>query len=488
MSDSVETGVEAEAGDAPNPWEGLRRLVRLLFRDLVPIARDEPEVFNDLFYDREHFLTQFTYALANVRHHRENILVTAGAGVGKSTFVYKVLLDHKFMGRHKLYPIFVDYRTSLNIDETLISFVKQCETYFHEIGYPIKNLVDNTVQNVPTNRAHILSHLTDLPVSDDIPFLFVFLDDLDYIHDEKLLFGFLEAFIGFAASRHCSLILTARPPLFNAVNTYDDRMATYVTRGVERIKLKPVDPYELIARRLALVLEEGANPFRWLVPKWLRRESAFQRWLATQGVDDVTKLPRIALPFDRDFCNFMTRMTNGNIREMLDIAERALNEILERRAELPRIEEDYQGETVERVAIPESVLCEMFLDGGGEEPRTFRMINLHQYLCPQMGNSLLLNVLEGVALFQCVSDDFFDEMERLGHSRERVDWALTFLQEKVNRMIAPKGLYPERERAELFPQFEITEKGEFYMLHIRHWAEYTTRFPYEGASLMSGRL
>jgi DNA replication protein DnaC len=60
--------------------------IKLSFRDLVSISKDDKEVFLDLYYNRDTEFHDMKSILKNLRNRGNNILITGQAGSGKSSF------------------------------------------------------------------------------------------------------------------------------------------------------------------------------------------------------------------------------------------------------------------------------------------------------------------------------------------------------------------------------------------------------------------
>ncbi len=165
----------------------------------------------------------------------------------------------------------------------------------------------------------------------------------------------------------------------------------------------------------------------------------------------------------------MAEITNGNLREAFVIAEIALDRLLQ----------EWDGEGPVSLSVEDIV--ELFsprINDPGEIAPKYRLVDLFEYES-KSHSPLLLAVLQAVQSHQATGDAFYDDLKAHGHPSDSVDWALRFLQEKTNRLISPKGLYPDRAVAELYPHLEVTKKGQYYLEHIALWPAYRERYGHE---------
>lgn len=476
--------LDVEPSEDESLAQKYRRVIRALFTDLLHIRKAAPEIFTQLYHNRTSDIAKIKDILRRIRQTGDNILITGDAGVGKSTYVYRVLEDSALKEQAGIYPIIADYRETMDRDALLLDFVDEVEKYFEVIDQPIHTLKDNNVDNLKANRTSLIRHLKKLKLSGDLPYPVVFLDDFDYIEDH--LFPTLEWFLSFAVSERCSIVLTARPPLFNSTTRHDDHLSAYFFRNVRQVKLKPIPPDELIESKLAIILDEDSPQHFWLQSR-IAKKDALTVWLRKMDIKDAASLEKLKLPFDETLYNFMRSVTNGNIREILRIADTCLNFILSHMDSLEDVYEDFEGERLVKKHVSLDKLLDLFAVPGSEpddieELPPFRLLNLHHDRSP-LGNSLLFNVLEGIQNYRKLSEEFFLFMKKLGHSDAQVRAAIHILEGKSHRLIEPTGIFPPKEKVQLSAQYRLTEKGEYYLGHIVRSDAYRRKFGQPGESL-----
>ncbi len=255
-----------------------RSLIQYLAIDLPSVLEVEPFAFDDLFFDREPFLRALKSELAAAYSSTANLLVTGHAGIGKSTAIYKLLCrETAFLEKTRFHPIITDYRAWGDKKTLLMHCVSEFLEYFDSVGCQCSTITQNTPDHWDFNRGQLVMHLRKVPANAKKPILF--LDDFDYIDDD--VFEFLDLFRPFAVSPACCVIFSARPLLYNAVNRHDDRLAMYFTRSVKHLKLKALDPYEVLQQRLAILLSDKSESSvnRLLSHRLSSVRNRFRGWL-----------------------------------------------------------------------------------------------------------------------------------------------------------------------------------------------------------------
>jgi hypothetical protein len=458
--------------------------IKLSFRDLVTITKDDKEIFLDLYYNRDTEFNEMKSILKNIRNRGNNILITGQAGSGKSCFMYKVFYEIERLSDYNLYPIIVDYGQVENVEHLQKRFINRMIEYFSDIGHPINNIKENNDANI-THNIHLLKdHLANVEFSPNTKHLVILLDDFDYI--EQSLFGLLEKFMGFGIHQNVTLVLSARPSLKNSIKEYDIRLAKNFTREVHTIDLVRLDIKKLIAKRLAIVLLENqinppTVPKSWL-SKFKNEESPYMRFLRKMNIVHISELKKLQLPFTDLYLNFIRCVTDHNIREIFDIVHDSLIYVLSNYKKLEVvIEKDEWGLPVEKREIPHEVALKLFYDN---QDSTFKLLNLNESKSKK-GNSLLFNVLEGVKIYEELNGDFEQVMSKLGHSKKDVEFAIKKIKSPEYALIEPRRIISTevKYRIDRFPRYLITKKGDYYLSNLAYWDEYILRCGNFGESI-----
>ncbi len=354
---------------------------------------------------------------------------------------------------------------------------------------PINSLKKNREDNIFENLNIIQMHLAKQKEKQLKKYLIIFLDDFDYVEDN--LFELLEHFLPFASSynKKSSTVLSARPALHQAINSYDNRFACYFTRDVQRIKLKTLATTKLLSKRLApILLEEKLHPFKNLINILLRKDASYRKLMKHYGIDDFDSLKKFNMPFTQLYNNFMTSITNGNIREIFDISYETLVFILNNYEDIEEAAEYEENELVMKKNLTDENVMQLFFDQIFDEKKgyknQYKLINIHEYRS-KSGNSLIYNVLEAVKIFEYSNDEFYDNLSKFGHKKEQVDKIISILENKSHRMITPTKVMPSQltEKSMVYKHYRTTEKGDYYLTNIAFWKEYIERCGDTGKSL-----
>ncbi len=442
-------------------------IAEIVFKDLRHLSRIEKNIFETLYYNRSDECDSFENTLENIFKTANNILITGDAGVGKSSFVHKIVMDSELMKKHNIYPIVVDYcsSTKRTIESCLLGFIDAIDCYFTEIEKrPINNLLEKIGSNNKDNMNRIKKHIAKLKKGEIQNHLLIFIDDLDYLDDKWFLL--LEEFFTFASDGGSSIVLTARPNLLAAIKNYDDRFSLYFSRDVERIHLSPLQAQNVLMTRLApILLQKATHPFYAFIANLFSRTNPMINLLQKQGISNLSELEKINYPFTKKHNSFMRKITNGCMREIFDIAYESLKYIFEHKNLKKRVEEG-----IERTVIGIDGMLEMLYKN---KDSCYKIINLHKNKSKK-GNSLLFNVLEHIKIHPQRDEEFYDVLQGFGHSSNDVGWAINFLNDRANRLIQYTQILPEKRKRELYKydELEITQKGNYY-LALAKYEEYS---------------
>lgn len=457
--------------------------INISFKDLVALTAEDKEVFLDLYYNRDSEFNKMKSILKNIRNRGDNILIYGVAGSGKSSFMYKVFYEIEFLEDYNLYPIIVDYNKDSDINSLLKKFIKDIIEYFEIMKCPIHNLKENSNENIDQNL-HLLKYALSQCTNDDLKkHLIILLDDFDYV-EQDYLYKLLDQFNGFGVHPNATLVLSARPNLFTAINEYDNRLAKHFTRDVHSINLARLDIKKLISKRLAIILleNERTSNFQSLIKKFLNKEGPYLKLLHKMGINNIQDLQKIELPYTGLFLNFITCITNHNIREIFDIVHDSIIYILKNYNEIGNLEEREDGLIVNKKEISKEATLKLFFDN---KESKFKIIDIHKDKSKQ-GNSLFFNIMEGIKTFRELNPSFYSLLKKLGHSKADVDWAINHkLKSPGYALLAASKIIPSHisYRVDRYAEYYITDKGDYYLSVISYWDEYIARCGTYGDSI-----
>jgi hypothetical protein len=467
----------------------ISQVAEVAFQDLLDLSDDEPEIFEYLFFDREQQYGKLQSIILNSHNSRANILVTGEAGVGKSNFLYKFLRDKQLLEERLLYPILVDYRkiAPLTWESCINSFIDQMKTYFDNIKQPINTLQENHSQKyIDSNTRAIYNHLHSIPSKQLRLRAIIVLDDFDYMEHEWV--HVLKYLLPFAASNKSSTLLSARPPLLAAIDAYDERFSQSFIRNVQHVHLPCLDAGRIVTYRLACILMAGKadTVYQRIIMRLQGERNPLYRLFRKRKIE-LSKLVAIEYPFTESHNNFMSLITNGNLREIFDIAWRSLLYIYDPNTIIASFFQD----EIERRVITSEAIMQMFYDEHQTKASAninnpndyvpasgYKLLNLHMRRST-LNNSLLFNALECIKHKHTIDEQFYSFMSHFGHSQKQVDWAIDLLVNKEQRLISP--VRAPNNHGQKGGEYQLTDKGDYY-LQMCQWPEYQKRFGQCGKS------
>jgi len=466
----IRTEVEQLAYDVTTFLQPIAGYTSIVFRDLVDLAQRNPAIFDELFYGREAESRRFEALLEDVQQTAVNVIVVGDAGTGKSNFIYKIVRHTNPLATLRVHPITVDYRARMpsNANGCLIQFIRDLRDYFSAIGEPIHTLADYSDGMITYNMQMCYQHLESIPKERLSKHLLIILDDFDYAETEWFIM--LDFFQSFAASSKASVVFTLRPLLLATVERFDDRFTHYYVRNCHKIDLPPLEVSRVLASRLALLLalREERTLYARIRDRIRGNCKGLLDVLRQMGLTEIDRLPQFDYPFSEHHNTFMSRITNGNLTEVFDIAMDSLVYMFDRRNNVKVTQEN----GAERRHMGRGGDINLFMKGYDRKVTSYKMLNLYSHRARD-GNAVLYNILELVKLRKVVDDTFYEIAKAYGHLHKDVDYALGELSDKANRMICPTRLRPAKAGTLEYdvPEYCLTDKGDFY-LQICDWEEY----------------
>ncbi len=434
-----------------------------IFSDLITLREMNAGAFNELYYGRENEILEFCNALEIIKNTGRNFLIIGEAGVGKSTYLYKIFLGEDGELKNFIFPVFIDFRKgAISIDAALINFIDKLDSYFQEVDYPINTLEKpKEVVTIPYNLIKISEHLSSFMPRDNSKALLVLVDDLDYA--DEFWLDFLVQIHNLVLSPKMSFVLSVRPLLEFKIRSSNDVLYRDLVRASRRIELGCLSVSDLLHKRLApLIRENQENPFHHFIKRLFRRDSAICRILREQyGIRNIEQLARFEFPFTGKLMDFMAQITNGNIREIFDIAETVLRYIFLNSRDLETREE--AGEI--KYVIEREVIIRLFKTERKKYDSNYELFNLHE-TWSESGNSLHYNVLEAVKYVGTIDERLLKNLEHLGHDPLNVKKSLSILEDRNHSLIVPlrtnEGIRGGRTIV-INTEYQITKKGDKYL-------------------------
>ena len=434
-----------------------------IFKDLISLRELDDETFSELYYGRTNETSEFRNALDIVCKTGRNFLVVGEAGVGKSTYLYKIFLNEDDELNSHIYPIFIDFRKgSITLKAALISFIDKIDKYFDTVNSPINTLESpKDSGNIEYNLLKISEHLTKYTPDQNHRPLLLLVDDLDYA--DEFWLEFLLSIHNFVASPKMSFVLSVRPLLEFKIRASNGVLYRELIRNPKRIDLGSLSVTNILNKRLAPIIKENEeNPFHHFIKKLFRRDSAICRILRKQyGIENVSQLARFEFPFTEKLMDFMAQVTNGNNREVFDIAETVLRYIFKNASRLEtRVE---NGE--KKYIIDRKLIIDLFFTNKVKHESNYEIFNLNEKFS-STGNSLHFNVLEVVKQLGVIDEDALSLLSQYGHEDSDVYSSLKILEDRMNCLIVPLRTNENIKGGRsivLVTEYGITKKGDKYL-------------------------
>lgn len=461
-----------------------------IFSDLISLRELDKNAFNELFYGRSNETAQFCDSLEVFCKTGRNYLIVGEAGIGKSSFLYKIFLNENHELHSYIYPVFIDFRKgSASRDAALINFIDKIDAYFSEVKFPLNTMEKpKEAGTIDYNLIKISEHFTNYEPNENHKHLMLLVDDLDYADDFWL--EFLLAIHNLVASPKISFVLSVRPLLEYKIRTENDVLYRDIVRNTKRIDLSPLAVKKILYKRLAPIIKENSEiAFHTYIKRLFRRDSAICRILRKQyGVKNLDQLARFEFPFTGRLVTFMSEITNGNNREVFDIAEAVLRYIFIHANELSTREEE--GE--KKYVVNREAMIKIFGNGEVEYESNYKLFNLNEkYNKCIDGNqySLHYNVLEAVKYVGTINGEVYKVLAQYGHSKEDVLKSLSILEDRNHRLVVPirtdDSLKGSRHVV-LETEYKITMKGDKYLEMVEfdpQWECYRKKYGQPGDSI-----
>lgn len=469
-------------------FEGIDKILEIFFFDISRLPIEENELFLDLFYDRIGEFRNFQKKLECSKENKENFLIKGRSGIGKTSFIKRFIIDIDLQKRLNICPLFVDYRTAIPKDwiQCILNFIKDTQTTI-ENRYldPVHGLKENSESNIRYNINIIYDHLKYLASKKNAPHFVLFLDDFDYAEDTW--FKLLDYFMPFAELiSPVSVVLSIRPPLLAEIEAYDNRYTFHFTRNTNIFDLESLSVREVLISRLApmLVKKEKENSITSLI-NFFKTKTSLEKKIDTisksLGLTSFKELRTFEYPLTEIHNIFMEEITNGDYREIFDMALESICYVLKHYDDL-KTREEYGY--IRKVIGHERIL-QIFFDNHNSR---HKIIDINKKRSGS-NNSLYYNTLEAIKIYQEVDEKLFSSLKKLGHSEKKVIQAIKFLQAKENRLIEPLRIFSSwrKERRGESEEYRCTKKGYFY-LKMASWPEYIHRCDHFGKSLIEEEL
>jgi nucleoside-triphosphatase THEP1 len=446
---------------------------------------EKEEAFIKLYYEgeRAHKIELLKEKIPVYKNIGANYLISGIAGVGKTTFIERILSEKNFFKNAGVYFAYVK-SDKKSKDSYLIRFIEELKKYFDVIGNPFRgtNNLDNS-NGISNAINDIARHLDSVETPKYMPL--VFIDDLDYVENEwKEIISEINHFI---FSTKIGICITMRPRLFAQLSNSDDR----TTRNFDdsrSITLMPIPIRELVYSKIFLILKEyetyKTSPIKETIKKlinyikhWDRADNTLLKVLQSHGVENVENLHKINYPFNSAFEEFMQKATGNNLRRMFLIIRKSITFILNGGV----LEEDTTGHW----KLRKDSIRDLFFNVENPEIE-YKVLNIHFERSDKTGKSIcyyILKIMSNNALknaFDIEDEKFISAISDAvggGITNKNIVLLIQKLSERNYALIDLVKNTGTKEK------YEISEKGRYYLNELSKWQEYKEVFGSEDAPI-----
>ena len=448
---------------------------------------EKEEAFIKLFYDgnRANKIILLKEKLVAYKNIGANYLIKGVAGVGKTTFIERIIAEKEFFKNEGVYIAYVKSNKKIK-DSYLINFIDELTKYFDEINVPLQSPIDKTSPNGISNAiVEIASHLKKIENPRYMPI--VFIDDLDYVEDEwKEIISEINHFI---FSSKIGICITMRPRLFAQLSNEDDR----TTRNFDESKtitLMPIPIKELVCSKIFLILKEyetykssqikeTLRKMISYVTHWDRADNTLIKVLKSYGVENIQEFQKIDYPFNTAFEEFMQKATGNNLRRMFLIIKKSMPFILSGGV--------LEDETTGHWVLNKGSIKELFFNLENSDTE-YNALNIHFERSEKTGKSICYYILKMMSSNALRSSCDITDEKFVTSISDAVGGGVTnkkiveLIQRLSERHFALIDLIKNTGFNE---KYEISEKGRYYLNELSQWNEYKEVFGTENEPLIN---
>ena len=316
-------------------------------KNFVSLAElDDAELF-DLFYcsrASEHDSLMRYLSSEGVGKGR-NVVLVGKPGVGKTCFFSCIANQKQLLREKKVKVIIANSRKHQGlVPKDKYTHLKQdvidgLLEYFTKLKMPLHKIDSKDYEDIDkkwyATRCHLFNSIKIEDQQELFPVLFI--DDVDYLETEfqHLL---LTEFAPFFSSQKMSVVYACRPCSFNEISYHlgDRPRITIASEQTMTIRLEPIAAQRILARRLSILL--NINKSKKTVKRALRGLFAYgrrkkirklyQKYLSQSNLS-IQDVQLIDYPFTNNQEDYIERLSDGDIRIMIAIADRLLEYIIE---------------------------------------------------------------------------------------------------------------------------------------------------------------
>lgn len=467
---------ELGADNEEKEYETVNKIFSHLFsKTLWDNAKQDMELFDDIFVNREKEIREFESFASPLLGG--SILFLGRRGVGKSAVIYKLskILEKSELFKdesRKVYTLLLDLENEKTDDalglikhgaEMFVEYIdKVAPNRFHEL---------NEIKTMPAiEGVHAIARALTTLLKDkgeEMPYIFYFVDDLDYALDTW--YDLVMGLAPITALPFISPVYAARPLLESTMFSCEDLRVQRIINGAEQIRLRTLPVRRLITYRvLEIVRKTDKTRWRRFAVRWGFKPSRLWRLLENIGLRENGEFK---YPFSKKMEVFLEKSTNGDARLILDMVKTCLQYIVKnRRVFKPNAKGFFPFEKDIKMGCFGRYKRYPIVN---LNPKRFR--SYHKGATKKTGFPLLYNVIEWIGRCEGSDEKVADAFERLGHTKEAIEKGIKECLKL--ELIGPIVEETKKGKRELsIHNYVLTPKGEFHLSDLITWGEYREKF------------
>lgn len=494
-----------------------KEVFKVLIEDLLLSTHTylKKEIYDKFYVQREREISQLNSRFVSMKNYGGNILLVGARRVGKTAFlrhyfdnVYDYHSDYKL----KINKYFIDLRGIsqsynyedrntffVNLQNKLIEVMLKVLVSFND---PCHDLDD--YKNIDDKFFYCTSKLSELNLKfrdekrtkdceRELHYLFV--DDVDYLLPDDFI-RFLGKLKPTLMSHAIIVVLACRYPAFNTIKSFGDPIIKHSFTDSLSIFLDPLSPQIILNPRFKF-LEDYKT-----LGKLINGDCIFANFLIKIekirnyifALEEITDLTLFSFPYTDTHLDYMRYISNGNIDQILLIANELLRYMIDNTDKIRKISRG--GYWIGKRAIfniftPQtSGLIDDFIrihNINAKKTRTYKKKVASKLVLDQhrSGNSIYYVLLEFFNIHQ-----YPLRVDMQSYKKLFYEYGITLDESKIAIIdLIDMGLIRERmikcptsighlahSKSDIFKDYDLIDRGKYYLSFLTKWYVYIEEY------------